>query len=136
MTEVWQLPHPELQHNWKNKVGHIMRKKGHVVRCQIERLQIHEGETSVVVAFNENGKGKKKAVCPLMLAATNVLWRAQRVVSSDEEDDPNLAHPIPPPDFDVPLPALVCTNPYILNTAQQRKLKWKLAQVNNMLDSN
>ncbi len=124
---------PQLQHNWYRRQAHIVRKNGHVARCVIETLQIHEGETSVIVAFNEKGTLKKKAVCPLMISSAHVLWHTQKAVSSDDEDDPELKYPIGPPDLNIPLPPLVCSNVYLLKPEQARKLKWKLSQVNNVL---
>jgi len=126
------IPHLPLIHSWTNKEAHIVRKNGHVARCRIQELELHGGEVSIIVVFNEQGKSKRKAVCPLMIAATHVLWHAEKAVSSDEEDQNKEF--IAPPDVTQPLPHLDCTNSYLLNDVQKRKLKWKLTQVNHMLD--
>jgi len=133
-----QQQHFQLTHNWQHETAHIMRKHGFIRRCKMEGMDLHQGEVSIMVVFNERSATtnkiitKKKAVSPLVLAFANAIWRLQAAVSSDDEDDESNPNPIAPPV--VPkLPPLVCTNSYLLNAMEQRKLKWMLDQVNAML---
>jgi len=125
------LPSIELEFTWKNKEVHILRSSGHIARGTILKLNIFDGEVSVLVSFNEHGKLRKKAVSPLLIANINALWHCDQTVSSDEEEENKCF--INPPDRCLPLPALKCANMYVLTTSQQRKLKWMLTQVNNTL---
>lgn len=121
----------DLSFAWKGKSAHILRQKKHIRRCVVEKLNIFDGEVSLLVSFTENGKVRTKAVCPTMIVAVHMLWHSDQLVSSDDEDENKKF--IPPPTRDTALPNLECTNSFLLTPQQQRKLKWNLAQANALL---
>lgn len=75
------------EHNWKDRVGHVIRARGQVTRAIIENLVIGPHLILLNVRWKVNGKILRKAVSPISLLCTQVMWLSSDIISDDSDDD-------------------------------------------------
>lgn len=128
----------QLSHSWEGQNAHIARKEGKVRRCRVGKMDMNNGEVSIVVEFRGMNKhGQKttftKSVSPLHLLHVNDLWKSTIALSESEQDDPD-AFKTRSYDYktgeNASLPSFECYNAEkILCPADIRKLNWMIQQI-------
>jgi hypothetical protein len=83
---LYTAPHT-MNHTWFQLAGHVLHKDGSTSRVEISSLII--APYGVVLATNwfSKGKWRFRAVTPLMLAVTHVMWTNHEVVSDDSDEE-------------------------------------------------
>jgi hypothetical protein len=86
------------KHSWYNKRTHIFRTDGRVVRAVLKELVFDVHGIYIKAQFSYNGRRCCKHVCPITVAALQVMWVNVDVVSDIEFecDDENGTFQAPP----------------------------------------
>lgn len=125
----------QLSHSWLDESGHIIRKKGVMRRCKIGKLDLNDGEVSIIVEFRGvNKKGMRttftKAVSPLLLLHANNFWKMTLAMSEIDVGDKD---EFPVREFsqkEASLPIFEVYNAeQTLDLPRLRKLNWMIEQV-------
>lgn len=74
-------------HNWKDRVCHVVRAKGHVTRAVIENLVIGPHKVMLSVKWKDKGKTCRKQVTPISLLCTQIMWLSNDIMSDDSDSD-------------------------------------------------
>jgi hypothetical protein len=74
-------------HNWKDRVCHVIRAKGHVTRGIIENLVIGPYRVMLNVRWVHKGRIHRRQVSPIGLICAQVLWLSFDIVSDDSDSD-------------------------------------------------
>jgi hypothetical protein len=74
-------------HNWKDRIGHVIRAKGQVTRAVIENLIVGPHRVLLMVRWQSKGKTRRKAVSPVALLCAQILWIANDIISDDSDDE-------------------------------------------------
>jgi hypothetical protein len=81
-----EAPHTT-QHSWNKLSGHILHKNGSTTRVEISTLIVTPYGVVMATTWFAKGKWSFRAVTPLMLAVTHVLWTNHEVVSDESDED-------------------------------------------------
>ncbi len=124
MNIVVQCPNP-----WKDFTAHFTKNKK-VKRCKIGNWNFSPFAIGMDVVFEVDGQTKQKTLSPITLAAYNVMWSLNTVVSDDEDND-NIDVPL----GNLPKIKLSMTDTFFLKDQDQRQaLMWTIEQANGFLD--
>lgn len=74
-------------HNWYNLAGHILNRDAAPTRVHIGKLIVAPYGVVIETSWRHAGTWRSRAVTPLMLACTFVLWSRDEIVSDDSDDE-------------------------------------------------
>lgn len=74
-------------HSWYNLAGHILHRQGATTRVHLGELMIAPYGVVIATSWRRGGKWRFRAVTPLMLACTFVLWNRSEIVSDDSDEE-------------------------------------------------
>lgn len=77
------------RHSWFKLCGHALLKHGKTVRVEIGALMVAPYGCVLATTWRQGDKWNHRAITPLMLAATHVLWTQAAVVSEEEPEETN-----------------------------------------------
>lgn len=119
------------EHSWFNLAGHVLQKARPPTRVHIGQLIVAPYGVVLGTSWLHRGQWKFRAVSPLMLACTHVLWKRKDIISDDSDEDVDELHRCPTYlAADTELPRFtVDTGRVLLNEAQSDMLKLALREV-------
>ena len=74
-------------HNWKDRVCHLVREKGQVTRAIIGNLVVGPHRVLLDVKWTARGKRRTKAISPVALLCAQILWLSNDIISDDSDSD-------------------------------------------------